>query len=698
MQAGGIHLMVNSPFVEEETDVSQIVLVADDSMTIQRMATEMLTEQGLEVVTVANGVAAIKKLATMKPAMVVADVDMPGRDGYEVCDFVKNSADLSGVPVILTFSDQDPLDQERIVAVKADGVMKKPFNKPELVARVEELIGKPMSAPSFGSCPLPAEEPSNAAHDVHPPAEFTISAGRALASSLKGIPEGAGPYEPQWASRVPTETVLEPGASGAEFSFAPEASTTSILAGGSPGAAATEPELAEATPHAAERLSIFMDNTSAEAVNPFRGAETLNPISATLPKTSAIETDPFIIETRVRGSALESSALETSPEGERRDAPADSGDDSLRQSAEDSRLGDWKLEEAQRAKPIQEPAPPALPDFSALLGSAPAAPAGADQVTVDEAAMVQPGRAIAPAQPAAEEKLWKAHAEPQPQETVSPSPVATESLLVLSEPESDFPPTVLTGTAGEAEEVAASEDSADVASNGLASAGAWQPPAALAERDQAVEALMPEKEAAAMTAEVAGYIQMPSSPGADETLESIRRTDGAEDDPARVPEVKSWFTAEEVVGSSPAPAFSAPSDVAQETEITRIQEKSSWEIPSEADLNKALTEAALSSIGLLHRASTEEAHEITEPAPVDPAVDPALNRDVATTWNATPGAGQAEAEKPAVLPSLNQKLVESIVHRVVVRMSPSALSPGMIEQITRELAGECLEEMESGQF
>ena len=69
----------------------RLVLVADDSPTHQRRASGILTGEGLEVLTVSNGVAAIKKLPSINPALVLADVAMPGRDGYEVCEFVKNS-------------------------------------------------------------------------------------------------------------------------------------------------------------------------------------------------------------------------------------------------------------------------------------------------------------------------------------------------------------------------------------------------------------------------------------------------------------------------------------------------------------------------------------------------------------------------------------------------------------------------------
>jgi CheY-like chemotaxis protein len=120
--------------------VARMVLVADDSPTHQRRASGILTGEGLEVVTVSNGVAAIKKLSTLKPVLILADVSMPGRDGYEVCEFVKSSPDLARVPVLLIFSDLEPFDEARAQRVRADGRIKKPFGQEELVAAVSRFM------------------------------------------------------------------------------------------------------------------------------------------------------------------------------------------------------------------------------------------------------------------------------------------------------------------------------------------------------------------------------------------------------------------------------------------------------------------------------------------------------------------------------------------------------------------------------
>ena len=121
--------------------VGRVILVADDSPIIQRKAQQILEDKGFEVETVSNGVAAVKKLPALRPVLVLADVSMPGKDGYEVCEFVKTSAQMPRVPVLLVGSDLEPYDEERGAKVKADGIIKKPFSPHELIAMVTKFVG-----------------------------------------------------------------------------------------------------------------------------------------------------------------------------------------------------------------------------------------------------------------------------------------------------------------------------------------------------------------------------------------------------------------------------------------------------------------------------------------------------------------------------------------------------------------------------
>ena len=139
--------------------MARTVLVADDSPTHQRKANGILTGEGLEVVTVSNGVAAIKKLPTVKPLLVLADVSMPGRDGYEVCEFVKNSPDLAHVPVLLIVSDMEPCDEARAARVGADGTVKKPFAPQDLISAVTKFLARAEAAAPKPQPPAPVMVP-----------------------------------------------------------------------------------------------------------------------------------------------------------------------------------------------------------------------------------------------------------------------------------------------------------------------------------------------------------------------------------------------------------------------------------------------------------------------------------------------------------------------------------------------------------
>jgi CheY-like chemotaxis protein len=119
------------------------VLVADDNANIQKMVALALEERGIDVVSVGNGEAAVRRIPDLAPDLVLADVFMPVRNGYEVCEFVKTNQRFSHVPVILLVGAFDPLDEKEARRVGADGVLKKPFVPPDpLIAMVTSALEK----------------------------------------------------------------------------------------------------------------------------------------------------------------------------------------------------------------------------------------------------------------------------------------------------------------------------------------------------------------------------------------------------------------------------------------------------------------------------------------------------------------------------------------------------------------------------
>src|SRR5690348_3662600 len=100
-------------------------------------------ERNIEVVSVGNGEAAVRRIPDLNPDLVLADIFMPVRNGYEVCEFVKKDTRFSHIPVILLVGAFDPLDEKEARRVGADGVLKKPFVPPDpLVAMVISALEK----------------------------------------------------------------------------------------------------------------------------------------------------------------------------------------------------------------------------------------------------------------------------------------------------------------------------------------------------------------------------------------------------------------------------------------------------------------------------------------------------------------------------------------------------------------------------
>ena len=86
------------------------ILVADDNSNIQKMVSLAFQKKGIRVVAVGNGEAACRKVPEVRPDVVLADVFMPVRNGYEVCEFVKQDPEFAETPLILLVGAFDPLD------------------------------------------------------------------------------------------------------------------------------------------------------------------------------------------------------------------------------------------------------------------------------------------------------------------------------------------------------------------------------------------------------------------------------------------------------------------------------------------------------------------------------------------------------------------------------------------------------------
>ena len=132
------------------------ILLADDSITIQKVIELTFSDEDFEVVTVGNGRLAVERVLEVRPDLVLCDIIMPEKDGYEVCDYVKRHPQLSHVPVLLLTGAFEPFDQERAARVQSDGFLAKPFEPQTLIAKVKDLLAQASSRRPAAPAAAPA--------------------------------------------------------------------------------------------------------------------------------------------------------------------------------------------------------------------------------------------------------------------------------------------------------------------------------------------------------------------------------------------------------------------------------------------------------------------------------------------------------------------------------------------------------------
>ena len=121
------------------------ILLADHSPHAQRMGERILRDEGFEVVTVTDGETALLRLKDLAPDLVLADVSLPSRSGYEICEYVKTSGKYPQTRVLLTAGPVAAFDDTRAHAAGSDGFVRKPFEASVLLAMVQPLMEKPDS-------------------------------------------------------------------------------------------------------------------------------------------------------------------------------------------------------------------------------------------------------------------------------------------------------------------------------------------------------------------------------------------------------------------------------------------------------------------------------------------------------------------------------------------------------------------------
>ena len=184
------------------------ILLADDSPTIHRLVTNTFADADFEIVSVSNGEAAVRKFEEIHPHVVLADIYMPGKTGYEVCTYVRQHPTVGNTPVILLVGAFDVFDEDRAHEIGANGHITKPFEPRALFSLVESVLPSEEVAPDetakadFANKtviipPVRQPEPHVVESPPEPPAEPPVEVAAEVA------PEPQYQYTPPAAEPIP---------------------------------------------------------------------------------------------------------------------------------------------------------------------------------------------------------------------------------------------------------------------------------------------------------------------------------------------------------------------------------------------------------------------------------------------------------------------------------------------------------------
>ena len=157
------------------------LLLADDSITVQRVIALTFAEEPIQVVCVSDGRQAMEKMASQRPDIVLAGTTLPHVNGYELAAFIRGKPELQRVPVVLLTGAFETVDEAKVASSGASGVIEKPVEPSIVIKRVKELLGlKADSKPALGPGRLitPADVPGDKKLPVAtPPRAVTSTRG-----------------------------------------------------------------------------------------------------------------------------------------------------------------------------------------------------------------------------------------------------------------------------------------------------------------------------------------------------------------------------------------------------------------------------------------------------------------------------------------------------------------------------------------
>jgi len=198
---------------------SPVVYFIDDSATMREVIKLAFRKEDIHVVACHNAASAIAQFEQTPPDAVITDVIMPDQDGYEVCQYVKSHSQFSAAPVILMSGVVNRSVAERAMAVKADELMRKPFQPADLIARVRGLLN-----------PKLATEPANLAGAERAGSTSSVTLRHLFGGPASSPAPRPGAAPPQAPAQVPVQPVQQVQQAQHPASNAPQATRPLVAA------------------------------------------------------------------------------------------------------------------------------------------------------------------------------------------------------------------------------------------------------------------------------------------------------------------------------------------------------------------------------------------------------------------------------------------------------------------------------------
>ena len=116
-------------------------MVVDDSLTVRKFTTRLLSREGFEVVTARDGIDALKVLSDQTPGVILLDIEMPRMDGFEFAKTIKSDANTAAIPVIMITSRTADKHRNRATELGVERFLGKPYQEEELLRNLREVVG-----------------------------------------------------------------------------------------------------------------------------------------------------------------------------------------------------------------------------------------------------------------------------------------------------------------------------------------------------------------------------------------------------------------------------------------------------------------------------------------------------------------------------------------------------------------------------